>query len=426
MRTSRLLLAACLVALAPALLWADNWPQWRGPKNDGHSTGKNVPSEWSGTKNVAWKLELPGIGCSTPCVWGDRLFLTCREGDTPNLLLLCIGTDGKEKWRRSMGKTNRKGLVRGDEGNDASASPCTDGKHVYAFVGGGDFAAFDFEGKEVWRFNAQDRYGKFRIAFGMHSTPVLHGDRLYQQLFHDGGGFVFAIDKATGKEVWKIDRPSDGTDECFHSYASAFMWDNGKSAYLVVHGNDYTTAHDLKDGKELWRVGDLNPQEKYNRTLRFVASPVCAPDLIVIPSAKRGVVLALKPDAEGKVMRDSKHLYWRKPSGTPDVPSPLVVDDLIYLCGEGGGVTCVEAKTGKPVYQKPTVADRYRGSPVYADGKIMVTARGGTVTVFKAGRTFEKVSENKLPDIIPASPAIADGKVYLRGFKYLWAIAEDK
>ena len=114
----------------------------------------------------------------------------------------------------------RSRKFRGDEGNEASASPSTDGKHVYAFAGTGDLACFDFDGKEVWKFNAQERYGKFKIQFGMHTTPLLYGDRLYLQLIHSGGAWVIALDKATGKEVWKVERKSDGRDECEHSYAS--------------------------------------------------------------------------------------------------------------------------------------------------------------------------------------------------------------
>ncbi|MGL4552097.1 MAG: PQQ-binding-like beta-propeller repeat protein [Gemmataceae bacterium] len=412
-------LAAALLLAATAPLLADNWPQWRGPKNDGISPEKGLPAEWGEGKNLKWKLKTPGVGASTPCVWNDRLFFTSQDGT--DLVLVCASTDGNELWKRPLGSNKNK--PRGDEGNDASASPSTDGNHVFAFAGSGDLAAFDLAGKEAWRFNVQDRYGKFRIQFGMHSTPVLHGDRIYQQLIHSGGATVFALDKATGKEVWKIKRESDGTDENEHSYASCFLYSNAAGReYLVVHGNDYATAHELKDGAEIWRVGDLNPPEKYDRTLRFVSSPVCTPDLIVVPSAKRGPVIAVRPDATGKVMRDSKFVQWRFTT-TPDVPCPTVSDSLVYLLGSNGGLTCLDAKTGAEVYKKPTKADRYRASPVIADGKLIATARGGVFTVVKPGKEFEKLAENKLPDTFTASPAVADGVIYLRGWGHLWAVA---
>jgi outer membrane protein assembly factor BamB len=401
-----------------------NWPQWRGANHDGVSSEKGLPTEWSLTKNLAWKLPLPGVGSSTPIVWGDRIFLTCQDGQ--DLVLMCVGADGKELWKHELGKGNK--MVRGDEGNGASASASTDGKHVYAFVGTGELTCLDFDGKEVWKFNTQDRYGKFRIQFGIHSTPVLDGDRLYLQLIHSGGAWVVALDKATGKDVWKVARESDGTDECEHSYASPTIWRKGKDAYLITHGNDYAIAHRLADGSEIWRVGGLNPKTRYNRTLRFVTSPLATPDLIVIPSAKNGPVVGLKPDATGLIMAGSAGEQWRMNSNTPDVPSPLLHDGLVYLCKENGLLICLDAKTGEQKYSQQIFKSRYRASPVYADGHIYLTARdGGVVTVIKAGPKFQEVAVNKLPDEFTASPAPAGGRIYLHGFKTLYAIgAEEK
>jgi outer membrane protein assembly factor BamB len=397
-----------------------NWPQWRGPNDDGISPEKNTPTKWGADDNIAWKLPLPGVSGGTPVVWGDRIFLTSEDGG--ELVLICASTGGKELWKKTVGKKGG-GRPMGDEGNVISgASPSTDGKHVYAFAGTGELACFDFDGKEVWKFNVQDRYGKFNIQFGMHSTPLLDGDRLYLQLIHSGAALVVALDAADGKEVWKAKRESDGVAECEHSYASPVLWRKGNEAYLITHGNDYAIAHSLKDGSEIWRVGGLNPKDRYNRTLRFVASPVATPDLIVVPSAKRGPVVGVKPDAKGLVMAGNKSEQWRRPNNTPDVSSPLVVDGLVYLAGEQGTLYCVDAKTGEEHYAERIHPARYRASPVYADGNVYVTARDGVVTVVKAGPKFEKVAENKLPDQIAASPVIAGGRIYLRGFKDLYAI----
>src|SRR5260370_18118222 len=214
------LLLACLLVLVLGTARADNWPQGRGANHDGASKEKDLPSEWGDGKNVAWKLPLPGTGGATPAVWGDRIFFTSEDGN--DLVLLCVSTDGKQLWKKKVGPATRK--ARNDEGNGASPSPSTDGKHVYAFFGSGDLACFDFDGKEVWTFNAQDRYGKFNLGYGMHSTPVLDGDRLYLQLLHSGGFWVVAVDKADGKDVWKVKRNSDATDQNEHSYASATLW----------------------------------------------------------------------------------------------------------------------------------------------------------------------------------------------------------
>jgi outer membrane protein assembly factor BamB len=409
--------AQVLLAAAPTQR-ADAWPEWRGPDRDGVSKEKGLPTAWTANDHLVWKLALPGAGGATPIIWGDRIFLTSIKDD--DLLLLCVSTSGKELWRRKLGSGRIRARV--DEGNAASPSPSTDGKYVYAFVGSGDLACYDFEGKEIWKFNVQDRYGRFKIMFGMHSSPVLYGDRLYLAHLYTGRQWVIALDKLTGKEVWKIERPSDGRNECEQVYASPVVWENGADACLVVHGNDYTTGHSLTDGKELWRLGDLNPKAKYNGTLRFVASPVATPDLIVVPTAKNGPVVGVKPGGTGPIIAGGEQEQWRRPHDTPDVPSPLVYDGVVYLCREDGVVIAMDAKTGKELYKERIHAAKYRASPVYADGKVYMTARDGTVTVLRAGRTFEKLAENKFPDELTASPAIAGGRIYFRGFEALYAI----
>jgi outer membrane protein assembly factor BamB len=401
---------------------AENWPQWRGPTDDGISKEANLPAEWSETKNLLWKLKLPGQSGGTPAVWGDRIFLTSQDGE--DIVLMCIGTDGKDRWKRKL--ASGKAHYMRDEGNLASPSPSTDGQLVFTFTGTGDFACHDFEGKEVWKFNAQERYGKFRIQWGMHVTPLLHGDRLYLALLHSGGWWVIALDKSTGKDLWKVRRESDATAECKEVYASPCLATDGKEEYLVVHGCDYTTGHRLSDGSEIWRLGDLNPKNKYDRTLRFVSSPVATADLIVVPTAKGGPTVGVKPNASGSIGAGNAFEQWRRDRDTPDVPSPLVYDGLVYLCRQMGILICMDAKTGNELYQERLAQGRYRASPVFADGKIYCTARDGTFTVVKAGLKFEKLAENHLPDQFAASPAISKGTIYLRGFDSLYAVSNSR
>jgi outer membrane protein assembly factor BamB len=417
----------CLVAVSllivslVAVSRADNWPQWRGPNNDGISKEKNLPTEWSETKNIVWKLKLPGMGSATPVVWGDLIFVT--SDDTKDVFLQCISTKGEEVWKKKFGESNGK-KYHGDS-NNASPSPSTDGKNVWCFSGNGDLACFDFGGKEIWKINTQDRYGKVKFQWGgIHSSPVLYEDRLYLQLLNGNGQNVVALNKATGEEVWKIERKSDGRGECLEVYASPFIWQNGKDAYLVVHGNDYATAHRLKDGSEIWRVGDLNSKSNYNSTYRFVSSPVMTPDLIVVPTAKGGAVVAVKPNATGTFGTGSDNEIWRLKRGTPDVCIPLVEDGLVYLDNDAT-VTCLDAKTGKEYYSEKIHGGIYRGSPLYADGKIYYSCQDGTVTVVKAGPKFEVLAVNKLSDKINASPVVANGRIYIRGWDNLYAISAD-
>jgi outer membrane protein assembly factor BamB len=235
---------------------------------------------------------------------------------------------------------------------------------------------------------------------------------------------VIALDAATGQEIWKVTRASDSPRgvESPDVYASPFMWEKGDKALLIVHGNDYCTAHDLTDGHEVWRVTELNPKAKYNRTWRAVASPLVTPDLIVVPSCKHIVTVGIKPaEAKGEIGPGNPAEAWRLKE-TPDVASPIMVDDLVYLMGETGTLYCVEAANGTKVYDQKITNMRHRANPVYADGKIYLAGREGVVVVVKPGREFKKLAEDKLPDTLYGSPAVSGGRIYFRGYDSLWAI----
>jgi outer membrane protein assembly factor BamB len=415
--------AALMFGATADLTLAENWPAWRGPKLDGISAEKNLPSTWSKTENVAWRLAMPGPGGSTPCVWDKTAFVTSVDGK--DLVLIAVdASTGSQLWKKRIATGNQN--IRGDEGNYASPSPSTDGQHVWAFVGTGMLACYDFAGNEIWKFNVQDRYGKFNIQFGLASTPVLDGDRLYMQLIHSGGANVVALDKLTGTQIWQTKRPSDARDECEQSYASPTIYRDGQTAFLLTHGADCIVAHALADGKELWRCGGLNPKGRYNNTLRFVASPVAVPGLVVVPSAKNGPVLGIKPDGSGDITEVSEKHLWKMAQNTPDVPSPLVYEGLVYLCRENGNLICLDAQTGEKYYDKRTHEDRHRASPAYADGKIFLTARDGTVTLVKPGKEFAIVGSNTLGEHVTASPAFANSTIFLRSFDALYAIRAAK
>ena len=416
-RLSTVILGVLLLSVMGAAV-AENWQNWRGPRNDGTSLASGLPVQWSKTENVLWRLPLPGPAGATPVVWDDRIFLTSAEGD--DLVLLCIRTDSKVLWKRTLGTGNR--VVRGGEANAASPSPSTDGQHVWAFVSTGVLACYDFDGNEVWKTNLEDRYGSFKLYFVMASTPLLDSDQLYLQLIHSGAWLVLALDKSTGREIWKHRRKSDAYAECEHSYASPFLYRDDKREFLLVHGADYLTAHRLTDGSEIWRCGNLNPKDSYNTSLRFVASPVAIPGLVIVPSAKNGPVLGLRPDGKGDITDSKQWYHWMREDGTPDVPSPLIHDGFVYLCRENGDLICMDAATGNQVYKERTHRHRHRASPVSSDGNIYLTARDGRVTVVKAGRNFEILASNDIEEAISASPVVSNGRLYLRSYKALYAI----
>ena len=229
------LLIISLLIFAAGDLRAENWPQWRGPTNNCVSQETGIPAKFSKTENVAWRLPLPGQAGSTPIVWGNRIFLTSADGN--DLVLFCCSTDGKPLWKKVVASGNK--AIRADEGNLASPSPSTDGKHVWCYFGTGDMACYDFDGNEVWKFNLQDRYKKFNFFWGMHVTPLLDGDRLYMSLIYTGSKQVVALDKNTGAEIWSAERPSDARAECEQSYASPIIYRDAKQEFLLTHGADY-------------------------------------------------------------------------------------------------------------------------------------------------------------------------------------------
>lgn len=417
----RLLLAAVLILTALAPASADNWPQWRGIKNDGHSAEKNLPTEWGPDKNVVWKLEMPGRGSSTPCIWGDSIFITSMDGE--DVALMCVGTDGKEKWRREMGAG--KAGYRGTEGDSASASCSTDGKHVWAYVSNGTLGCYDFAGNPVWEKDLQT-YGKYDIQFGCHWTPVLYKGRLYLQIMHRKAELVVALDAATGNEIWKVEAKGVGAKgtESPDTYASAFMWEGEGGPLLITHGNDTCAAHRIDDGAEVWRVEQLNPPGPQHRAWRFVASPLVTKDLIVVPTCKSGPTVGVKPvGAKGSIEPETKSEAWRL-KFTPDVVSPLLVDGILYLLqSDQGQLHAYDAQTGKQIYQKALgVKQIYRGHMVAADGKIYIVGREGTGIVVQAGKEFKILATNDLKDVTYSSPAIADGKLYIRTWKHLYCI----
>lgn len=406
-----------LLVLAPSLR-ADNWPTWRGPTHDGVCAESGLDLTWGEKRNLLWKIPMPGRGGATPVIWGDRLFLTSGDGD--DQVLLCFGTDGKQRWRAVVGSGGRR-AIKGDEANEASASPTTDGKHVWAFVGTGHLACYDVVGKEIWKVDIQKEYGTFKIQHGLHTTPVVDDRNIYLSLLHSNGHWVVARDKHTGKEAWKVARPSDARDESKEAYASPCLWNDGKSTVLVILGADYATGHRLDDGKEVWRVTHLNPKTSYSAAFRIISSPVASRGVLIVPTCRGQSVVALKPGAAGRIEPGTPGELWRVRLGSPDVPSPLVHQGLVYLCRENGVLQCWDAATGKEIYKERLHVNRYRASPVAVDGRLIVPSRDGNFSIVQAGKKFQLLHVNGLDDVFTASPAIADGNLYLRGFQHLYA-----
>lgn len=418
----RLLLSSLLLLLAgsPAVS-ADDWPRWRGQGDHGKSAETGLPDALGKDLNQLWRQELPGAGGATPVVWGERLFVTSAapgEGDSEIIVLLALDTNtGKELWRRTIGWENYDAFS--GEGNAAAPSPTTDGKHVWAGTGTGNLACFTVEGEPVWAIDLRDAHGPIDTFFGLAVTPWVEDGRLYHQLLDSKKQHLVALDALTGKEIWRHSRPSDAKQESRHSYASPRIHRSGERDWLLIHGADYLTAHDPSSGKEIWRHGGFHPEDGYNPMLRLVATPAVSDDLIVVPTAKNGPVYGLKPGPDGPTVA------WKLDRNTPDVPSPIIHEGLVYLLREDGRLLVVDGETGDEIYYERPFGKPHRASPVLADGKLYLVAKDATISVVAVGKQYRLLSQNTLGEQTGASPVVAHGKIFVRTDEALWAFGSE-
>jgi outer membrane protein assembly factor BamB len=403
---------------------AENWPQWRGPSLDGVSSEKNLPVHWSKTESITWKLAMPAWSGSTPIVWGERIFLNVaedlkvRQGD--NLFLWCVDRNkGDVIWKRPLGGGNHQERKQ----NMSTPSPVTDGQTVWVMTGTGILKAFDFSGKELWARDIQRDYGRFGLNWGYGSSPLLHADSLFVQVLHgmrtDDPSYLLRIDKATGKTVWRVERPTNARMESPDSYATPALLRYGSATEIVLTGGDVVTGHDPATGKELWRADGLNPTN--NPSYRIVASPVVHGDLIIAPTRERPM-LVLRAGGRGDVTRS--HLLWSFNNG-PDVPTPVTDGTYMYVVNDRGILWCLEAKSGKEIYGRQRLRPgTYGGSFVLADGKLYITNEDGVTSVVKAGPAFEILAENEFDEYTLSSPAISDGQIFIRTAAFLYCIGK--
>ena len=408
-----------------------NWPQWRGPHFNGSASGvRDLPIKWTATENVLWRTKTPSWSAATPIVWNDTVFITSAEegfkqiggagSETPDkIFLIAVNRkDGSIRWRNEIDRGNQ--LFR--KQNSASPSPITDGKTVWIMTGNGKFAAYSMDGKQLWMRDIQKDYGKFGLNHGYASTPLLHGDRLYVQVLHgmktDDPSYVFAADKNTGKTIWKVDRPTDAKMESPDNYATPQIATVSGKPQLVISGADYVTGHDINSGKELWRIGGFNPTDNsFNRT---IASSVVIGGNVFTTSTRGRPFIGFRAGGSGDIT--GKNELWKNNLGS-DVPTPTTDGKYIYVLNDIGIINCIEAETGKVVYEGQRIErGTYSSSPLLADGKLYCINEEGTTTVLKAGPAFEVLGVNKLDSHTLASPVAVDNQIFIRTADALYCI----
>jgi outer membrane protein assembly factor BamB len=422
------LLAGMLLVIAqPQPAPTEIWPQWRGPTADSVAPGKNLPTEWSTTKNIAWKAKIPGWGTSTPAIWRDAIFVTTQVDEKKLLVLRLDAKDGKILWEREVGEgqPRRKGPVGvnrfHDEHNMASPSPVTDGKHVWVHFGNGDLACYDFDGNKIWATNFVKDYGVYSIWWGHANSPLLVGDLLISVCMQDtkGGGknYIVAHDKNTGKEKWFTSREYGAKEEPADSYTTPLLHHTKTGDEVIVFGANVVDGYDPATGKRLWQCKPFTGN-------RVISGPTLIGDTVYAIQGMKGPLFAIK--AGGTDDTTKTNVRWKfGGKTTPDAVSPVVANGLVFLANNDGLVTCVDAKTGSEVW-KERVGERFRATPLVADGKIYLFTREGEGIILDASRTFNVLQRNQLKEELMASPAAANGSLFIRTKSHLYRIGAAK
>jgi len=398
-----------LTAVAlPLAVSAENWPCWRGPRLDGTSSEKNLPIRWTGASNIVWKTALPGIGHASPIVWEDSVFVVTSIADKEARDLLCIDRPtGNLRWQKTVitSPLERKHNLN----SHASSTPATDGKLVYvAFLDRAEMvvAAYDFRGNQKWLV----RPGPFSSMHGFCSSPILYKDLVIVNGDHDGDGYMVALRKETGEQVWTIDRPNK-----MRSYCAPLIRDIAGKAQMVLSGSKCVTSYDPANGKLHWIIDGPTDQ--------FVASPVYSErtGLIYITGGYPDHhILAIKPDGKGNVT--GSKIVWRTNKGVAYVPSPIIEGDYFLIVSDSGVAHCFEAATGKILWQERL--GEHHASLVSANGLVYFLSDEGVMNVVRPGPEFARVARNELGERTFGSPAVSEGQILLRGDNHLFCIGQ--
>lgn len=396
------LFALLCVLCASAVTSAEDWPQWRGSRGDGTSTETAVPTKWSETQNIKWKVPLPGKGHGSPIVVGGKIFLnTCLEKDNRRVLMCLDRNDGKVIWQRdvlSAPLERKHGL-----NSYASSTPACDDQRVFAtFLSGKDVivAAYDLDGKELWRKSP----GRFTSMHGWSCSPILYGDSIIVNCDHDGEGYIVRLKCDTGDQVWRIERPNHT-----RSYCNPAIFEVNGQKQMVLSGTKCVTSYNPDTSALNWMIE--GPTEQY------VASMVCTDGVFCITAGfPEYHTLGISP--QGKTIWHEKGQAL-----AAYVPSPVGFDKWFFLVSEDGHAVCFEAKTGRLMWTQK-IARHCRPSAVVANGNVYWLSDDGICTVVKASDKFQLISCNDLGEACNASPVISDGQIFIRTDVGLWCIGK--
>lgn len=393
------------VFLAAAPLGAaetTNWPGWRGPRGDGHASDARAPKTWDAT-TVAWKAPLPGIGQSSPVIWGERMFLTSSLDNGAQRLVFCVSTrDGQVLWQHTAwkGEPEKSHAMNGW----ASATCVTDGEVVVAFFGKGGLHAFALDGTPLWSRDL----GIFESPWGVAACPVIVDDVVIQNGDSDRDAFIEAFDRKTGKTIWRKPRPAH------RGWSTPIVWRHGDRRLLILNGHAGVTAYDPTSGEEAWFVKNAAGR----------GEPTVTPGagLLFVVCGLAGNMSALRPADDAEKPREA----WSAPRrGGRDLPSPIVVGEYLLVTSMNGIATCYEASSGKELW-KERLNGQFSSSPIAANGLAYLQSEAGETVVIEPGPTFKVIARNSVgaasDELFRASLVASGGRIYARSNKVLYCI----
>ena len=417
--------------------FTDNWHRWRGPNANGVSDSAIPPIKWSEDENVKWKVAIDGRGTSTPIIWGDKVFvLTAVKTDVkdtsipdpedqpktnffdikrPNVqrafVVLCLNRNtGEEIWRKTATtKVPHQGVH--NDNDFASASPTTDGKHLYCWFGSAGLFCYDLSGEKVWERDLGE--AEMGSSLGEGCSPALYEDKLVVVRDHAGQSTIEVLDSQTGETIWKKDRDEG------NAWATPLVIKHSGNVQVITAASNFVRSYDLSSGDIIWQCSGL--------TGNATPCPVIDGDYVICMSGYKGYAAMAIPMTETGDISGSDKILWTTDRGTPYVPSPLLYDGLLYFNQSNQSiVTCLNSRTGEVAFGPKRIGQlkNIYASPVGASGRVYITGRTGTTVVMERSNEPKVIATNKLDERFDASPALAGNQLFLRGANYLYCIEE--
>jgi outer membrane protein assembly factor BamB len=438
---------ACSVMICMCLFIgarAQNWSSFRGPKASGVADVQSVPTHWDAEKtlNIRWKTPIPGLGHSSPIIWGNKVFITTAinsDGKTtfsPKDGGIDLAKDDmKHSWRiycldKNTGRilwerTAHEGIPRARrhvKASQANPTPVTDGRYVVALMNSEGLFAYDLNGKLLWQKDLgvlnPGLYQEPSSEWGQSSSPVIYKDLVIVQSDGHKQSFIAAFNLKDGKQVWRVERGE------ITSWSTPTIYESKTRTELIANGGHYIRGYDPLTGKELWRFFDNDTQVKQQ-------APIVANDLLIVTSgypAGRPMYAFRAGGAQGDISLKkgeeiNQFLAWRTAKGSPYTPTPIVYGDYLYVCSDNGVFSAYQVKTGEVVYQQ-RLPSSFSASPVAAGGKLYLSSEDGEVFVIKAGAKFELLATNPMGEALMSTPALSEGNIILRGQSHVFAVSD--